>query len=305
MPIWTPEVEVDDDLASTLIHDQFPQLQAREVRRLAIGWDNTVFAVDEAWVFRFPHRRVAVDNLERELAVLPRVEAMSELPLAIPRPEHVGRPGRGFPWLFVGYARLEGREPAEVSLDGRARDALGAALGRFLRALHTVPLQADLASILDDDPMGRADMATRVPMARGRLAELDELGLWSTPASVRDLLARALRLGRPAPTVLAHGDLHHRHLLVDDRGGATAVIDWGDVCRADPSVDLPLYWSLLAPSGRAAFREAYGPIPAEGLVRARVLALGLAATLAVYAHREGMPALERESLAGLERATVD
>ena len=65
------------------------------------------------------------------------------------------------------------------------------------------------------------------------------------------------------------------------------MIDWGDMCRADPSANLPLYWSMFAPEARAAFLSAYGPVTEPGLLRARVLAIFLSATLATQAHREG------------------
>jgi len=105
--------------------------------------------------------------------------------------------------------------------------------------------------------------------------------------------------------VLVHGDLHVRHLLVDEGGALTGVIDWGDVCRADRAADLSLVWSLLPPAGRAAFLDEYGPVDEGTLLRARVLALFLCALLAVYARDERSPSLERESRAGLERALTN
>jgi hypothetical protein len=60
-------------------------------------------------------------------------------------------------------------------------------------------------------------------------------------------------------------------------------------------------WSLLPPAGREAFLAEYGAVAEQTLLRARVLALFLCATLAVYARERGMVALEREARAGLER----
>ena len=71
---------------------------------------------------------------------------------------------------------------------------------------------------------------------------------------------------------------------------------------AHPAIDLPLYWGYLPPAGRAAFHDAYGPVddePYPGTGAGRVLW----AALAEYAHDVGMPALLREVVAGLERAT--
>jgi aminoglycoside phosphotransferase (APT) family kinase protein len=79
------------------------------------------------------------------------------------------------------------------------------------------------------------------------------------------------------------------------------VIDWGDVCRADPAIDLQLVWSFLPPTQRAAFLDAYGPVSEDQLLRARVLALSLCAALAAYGHAEGITGVEREALDGLAR----
>jgi aminoglycoside phosphotransferase (APT) family kinase protein len=83
------------------------------------------------------------------------------------------------------------------------------------------------------------------------------------------------------------------------------VIDWGDVCVADPAIDLQLVWSFLPPEHRTAFLDAYGPVTEAQLVRARVLAFSLSAALAAYGHTEGRSSVEREAIAGLVRAALD
>ena len=90
-------------------------------------------------------------------------------------------------------------------------------------------------------------------------------------------------------------------------GGLSAVIDWGDLCLGDPSIDLSLYWSLLDAPARAAFREAYGTdsLSPPRLLRARVLALSLNGLLARYALDIADPALLAETLAGLDRTLAD
>jgi aminoglycoside phosphotransferase (APT) family kinase protein len=295
MAEWSAEVVVDGDLARRLIADQFPAVELRSLRLLAEGWDNTVWLADERWVFRFPRRTIALPGFERELAVLPRLARL--LPLPVPDPVFRGRPADDFPWPFFGAALIPGREVADAALDGPARARLARPLGEFLHALHGVSIDD-----LPIDPLQRADMGRRVPRTEARFAELARHGLWRSPPVVREVLEAARALPAPEAAVLAHGDLHLRHLLVGDDGAAAGVIDWGDVCRADPAIDLPLYWCLLPPAARPDFLAAYGPVDADALLRARVLALFLCATLAVYARLEHMPALEREAVGGLERA---
>ena len=62
---------------------------------------------------------------------------------------------------------------------------------------------------------------------------------------------------------------------------------------------------MLDPGGRAAFRDTYGPIPDERLVRARILALFLNAALLQYAADIGDGALREETANGLRRTMMD
>ena len=279
MPEWSAEVTVDADLARRLIAEQFPELALDSLRLLGEGWDTTVWLVDDEWAFRFPRRQYVIAGIENEMALLPQLAPL--LPLHIPNPTFRGRPAEAYRWPFYGAPFLPGRELAEAGLDESERARLAQPLANFLRTLHSLELDVELPV----DPVRRADMEYRVPATRKRLAELESLGLWSPPQIVSELLAAAERLATPAPTAVVHGDLHLRHLLVDEGGAPSAVIDWIDLSRNDPCVDLVLFWCVLPPAGRMAFLDAYGAVSEEQLLRARVLALFLCGTLAVYGHR--------------------
>jgi aminoglycoside phosphotransferase (APT) family kinase protein len=242
---WSAEITVDPELARQLIRDQFDDLPTTRLQLLGTGWDNTVYLVDEGWVFRFPRREIAVAGVEREIAVLSRLTA---LPLAIPTPRFIGIGSSRYPWPFFGARYIAGRELTEVTIDDPRREALGAALGCFLRSLHDPARLPSLEDLLPADPMGRSDMPQRVERTRERLAEIGRMGLWAIPSSAAGVLSAARDLPSVPPTVVAHGDLHVRHLLVSDDASPVGVIDWGDVCRADSSIDLSLYWSLLSPA---------------------------------------------------------
>lgn len=69
---------------------------------------------------------MALPLLEREIAVLPHLAPLVELP--IPVPTHLGRPTDAFPWPFTGsriieqVPRLDGPNSHDMSLT-RARDS--------------------------------------------------------------------------------------------------------------------------------------------------------------------------------------
>jgi aminoglycoside phosphotransferase (APT) family kinase protein len=301
MPEWDPEVVVSERLARQLLEAQFPELTVAGLRLLAEGWDNTVWLVNDDLVFRFPRRAIAIPGVEREITILPALAP--RLPAAIPTPLLIGRPTDAFAWPFFGARLVPGRELADADLTDAARLLLAPELGRFLRALHAPELLDAFGEQLPVDPNRRADMTLRVPMARERLAELERRGSWQSPPV--PWLAEAESLPPSAVSAVTHGDLHVRHALVHDDGSLAGVIDWGELGRSDPAIDLPLYWSALPPEARPAFLGAYGALDEAALLRARVLALFLSATLLLYAEVQGLPALRRESLADLERAVVD
>jgi aminoglycoside phosphotransferase (APT) family kinase protein len=298
LPDWTAELVVDEELARQLLR-QFPELALKSLRPLSEGWDYTIWVVDEIWAFRFPRRKVVVPGTLRELATLPQLAPL--LPVAVPEPVYVGRPAQRFPWPFFGSKLLPGQELGEAELRDDARIDVGRSLARFLRVLHA----ADVGHDLPTDGNRRADMSDRVPKTRAQLAELDQLGLWGRRESVDRLLDEAERLSPSSRSAVVHGDLHFRQVLVDDDARLTGVIDWVDVCRSDPAIDLSMLWSYLPSAGREAFLAEYGIVAEDQLLRARVIALSLSAALAQYGHRERFPTIEREALAGLERATTD
>ncbi|MDN3358278.1 phosphotransferase [Actinomadura sp. DC4] len=300
---WEPEHLVTADAAADLIGDQFPRLRGASVEAFATGWDNTVFLVAEQWIFRFPRRAVALPGLRREIDVLPRLAP--RLPLPVPVPEFAGRPSPAFPWPFWGARHLPGRELADAGLADGARAGAAAGLGAFLRALHDPRLVPVTGVALPRDPQSRAEPSVRSPFARERLARLTRDGVWTLDPAVERLLADGERLGPcTGAAVVSHGDLHIRHLLVDADARASGVIDWGDLCVADPAVDLSLAYAGFAGPARTALLSAYGPVGEEREVRARVLAVFLCAALAEYAAATGRETLLTEALAGLGRAVA-
>jgi len=295
---WDPEIAVDSALATRLLEEQFPDLAALPVRLLGAGWDNTVFTVGDAWVFRFPRKDVIVEHLQREIDVLPDLARL--LPVPIPVPELIGVPSDSFPWPFFGARMLPGVEVADAP--EVSREALATQLGPILRRLHSGDVLDELGGRLPENWTRRADMTLRVPKTLEKLAELDEV--WHAPDHVRALLDDALALPPPEPTAVCHGDLHFRHVLVEgDR--VTGLIDWIDLCRGDPALDLQLVWSVLPPEQRGAFWAAYGDVDAGTLLRARALAIFLNAALLDYAHHQGAAAIEREAVASLDRAASE
>ncbi|WP_236829972.1 phosphotransferase [Blastococcus sp. KM273128] len=302
VPPWAPERTVDAARAAALVGDRVPGLRGLAVVPLDAGWDNTVHLLGGSWVARFPRRASALPGFRRELAVLGRIAG--RLPLPVPAPRWVGADDDpADPWPFTVAPLLPGRELARAGVREEQRAPAAAAVGAFLAALHapaTFDLLAGIA--LPVDPLGRGTPGARSADTRAQLAALRAGGL-PVPGEVGAVLDEGERLAAPpGGPVLLHGDLHGRHLLVDDDGAAAGVIDWGDVCLGDPALDLSLAYAAFSGVARSALLAAYGPVPDERELRARCLAVRLCALLARYAADHGDAPLLAESLAGLHRA---
>lgn len=278
--VWSAEEHVDEERAGRLVRARFQEVAADEVTMVSEGWDYAVFRVDREWAFRFPRREVVVPGTEREISVLPMVA--ERLSVAVPAPVFVGPPGDDFPWPFYGARYVSGAEAT-----GRRFDA--AVLGTALRTLHAPETLAVLGEELPVDPFGRVDMDVRLP-------RLGELGV-----DAPELVAAARTLPPARHTAVCHGDLHMRQLIVESDTLA-GIVDWVDVCRSDPAVDLSVAWSSLDSADRPAFFAAYGPVGEDTRVRARVVAAFLCAMLVEWARKEQVPVVLDAAAEGLRRA---
>lgn len=292
---WRPEREITVDEATAAVREL--GLAGDSVQQVAQGWDNSVIAVDHEWLFRFPRRKIALPGVEREATHLNRLAP--HLPLPIPVPQHQGTYGDPA-WPFWGAHVLPGTELAVSPHADHA--AVAADMGRFVRALHDIPVDASLPV----DPLGRADAAKRAGRSREVLAGLHDKGLWNGDARIDDLHAAADQAG-PATSdvVTTHGDLYARHVLVDKAGQASGVIDWGDLCAAPPSVDLAFVWSALAPEHRELFWAEYGSIDDDTRLRAKTMAVNSLALVASYAHDSRLDELLSSTLTRLDTVAID
>ncbi|MFO0748947.1 MAG: phosphotransferase [Myxococcota bacterium] len=258
---WSAERVVERAQAEAIARRFVP---AATLERIGAGWDNTAWLVDGAYVFRFPRRRIAVPLLEHEVAYLGPLAA--RLPLPVTAPVFHGRDDDG--WPFAAYPFIPGHV---LALDERAPSPEAAAtLGAFVRALHESPAPAGLGG----DTLGKVDVVRRLDITRALGARYGV----EVPEDIVDLALSVPHLGRPQ--VVVHGDLDARHVLVDDAGNPTGVIDWGDLHRGDPATDLALCFSALDGMARDAFLEAYGLVwdglPTLALARFRAIHVALA-----------------------------
>lgn len=280
MAIWSTEQAVTPAQAIRLIAEHFPKLAPVHVSPFGEGWDNSAFRVNGRYVFRFPRRAIAADLLEIEHRVLLKLEPRVTLP--VPAPQYLGHSTPAYPWPFSGYRMLEGRTACSLDLTDAQRTALAEPLARFLSSLHSISDETALAWGALPDRIGKLDMARRIPMAFENMQKLRRLRLPVDTQRLYEFLEQTDAMYAPRRAALVHGDFYIRHILIGENGALCGVIDWGDVHRGDPAVDLTIAHSFLPPSAHAAFRAAYGPISEAAWGAARFRALYHSTYLVLY-----------------------
>lgn len=282
---WKAQQTIDPNLALEIIDDQFPELCAEKIQLLGVGWDNTAYLVNDAFVFRFPRREIAVPLLTHELCMLPKIS--DSLPLPIPKPEWSGTAAKGYTWPFIGYRMLAGKTACRLELSDSERSSIAAPLAQFLRALHSIPLSVAQSCNLPKDTLGKLDIVRLTPLIKKSLNEMELLGLLENKKQLLDLLDSLQNVRTPLSTVIVHGDFYARHLLLDEDRQAAGVIDWGDIHVGDPAVDISIAHSFLPIAAQEKFRNIYGEISEETWELARLRALYSSPLLVLYGTHSG------------------
>lgn len=228
-PVWTPEIEVGEELARRLIASQFPEFAGATIRRIGNGWDNAAFLIDDRLIFRFPQRAFAAPLIEREIEFMPAIAERLAIP--VPNPIYPGVAQFDYPWRFAGYRLVPGVTACGRQLNPEERRRFAEDLAGFLRVLHDIDVDS-FHTALPADTIGKLD-----PL---RL-KVDE-----EPLSGKH--------------VVVHGDLYARHLVLDEQNRLSGVIDWGDLHCGHPAVDLSVVHMMVPPRDHGIFLDAYGSV---------------------------------------------
>jgi aminoglycoside phosphotransferase (APT) family kinase protein len=270
------EVVLSPGLVRALLADQHPDLAGLKVAAEPFeGFDMAVFRLGEDLAVRLPRHRAAVGSLEAELRWVAALSGHWTFPTQ--RVLRTGGPGSGLPWRWAVTSSLPGDLAADRPLSASAAPAVGRALAEIHR-----PAPADAPFNSEQS----VRLAEREPVLREAVARLPTLGasrgLAFSPDASAALWARALAAPAPTTLVWMHADLHPFNVISRD-GAFGGIIDWSDVSRGDPAVDLGFARLLFPAAAMPAVHHAYGGVDEATAARALGVGLAKAATLATVA----------------------
>ncbi|MCB9155999.1 MAG: phosphotransferase [Caldilineaceae bacterium] len=267
------------------------------------GWGSRVWVGDE-YVVRLSNGQFR-DSFRHEATVV-NLLAGSEVPHA----RHLGHgDGPDGPWCVS--ARLPGRtlHDAWPDADAPTRRAMIESLGVALRALHRVPVPADLMPPwLADALAGKPRVSFHPPVVSAALGQVEVVRRrpgCDAPllAHVADWVRERLPLFAADELVLVHADLHGSNILVD-QGRVTGLVDFAEAVAqpADVELDTILRWCAKSnayppvPDGRGLdantltdvprwLRGAYPELFEREHLRERLLFYDMQREIALYAHQ--------------------
>jgi aminoglycoside phosphotransferase (APT) family kinase protein len=267
------EVAISRELVRRLLVEQHPDLADREIAEPDEGFDMAVFRLGDDLAVRLPRHRGSVGSLESEIRWVGMLGSRWTFPTQ--RIERTGMPGAGYPWLWAVTSWLPGELAADRPLDPSAARPLG-------RALAEVHQPAPEHAPFNSEQSVR--LAEREPVLRRVLPRLSAVGAslgFALDRSAADAMwRRALAAPDTAVRVWIHADLHPFNVISRD-GQFGGIIDWSDISRGDPAVDLGYLRLLLPATAIPAAHDGYGGVDEATAARARGIGLVKAATLAV------------------------
>jgi aminoglycoside phosphotransferase (APT) family kinase protein len=267
------EIPLSRGLVRRLLVEQHPDLADRDIGHPAEGFNMAVFRLGDDLAVRLPRHRGSVGPLEAEIRWIGLLGRQWTFPMQ--RIERVGRPSTDYPWCWAVTSWLPGELAADRPLDASAARPLGQALAEVHRpAPDDAPFNSEQSvRLVAREPVLRRVLPQlpAVGAARGLAVDLDAAAaIWAGALAVPD----------DAPRVWIHGDLHPFN-VISLNGQFGGIIDWSDIARGDPAVDLGYLRLLLPAAAMPTAHDGYGGVDDATAARARGIGLWKAATLAL------------------------
>ncbi len=257
---WKQTIEIDEKKAQKLIELQH-SIKISTIHLLDAGWDNLVYLVNDAIIFRFPRREFGLDCMENEIALLPYIASQVSFPLSAPK--WIGQPSDLYPHPFAGYSIIPGKAVSDVSQSLIANTTFATTLASWLSELHAIPVTEHYARLIKGEQGWRYDVPHRVSRCKENLARYENyfLQMGFDKRLLLEVIAKLPELTfKEDKQSYLHADLYSRHVVMNSETVTpTGLIDWGDTHIGHPGIDLAV-GMIFTEEAFQHFLNAYGNV---------------------------------------------
>jgi aminoglycoside 2''-phosphotransferase len=229
------EHDVSIEEARADIKSNFPDLDISTIEPAGAGFTNVAFLVNSEYIFRFAKRIRASSQISMETKILPQLESNLDLP--IPHIEYSGvRTVNGF--KFMGYKKIDGQELQKEkyeALDKPHQDEVISKIASFINTMHSFPIeQAQKAGVEIKDY--KAHYLKEFEVVKEKVFPLiNEQTQKQLGAIFEEYLSDEKNFDY-LPSLM-HGEIGPKHILTDEEGSITGIIDFGDMHIGDPDFE--------------------------------------------------------------------
>lgn len=245
-------VEINANLASSLIRKQFPQWAHLPIKPVEKGgYDNYTFHLGSEMSIRIPRDEGHSPQVEKEAYWLPKIAPHLSIPIPVPIAK--GRPDENYPFFWSINKWIEGDTLIYSNIENINEFALE--LSGFLKELQSI-------DTLEGPPGGEHNYYRGCPLSRYQFNEwtltaLDTLGNLVDKEKCLRIWNRAISTEWTREPVWIHGDVAPGNHLVSN-GKLSAVIDFGIMAIGDPAADIVMAWTFFDDKSRKAFLNSMG-----------------------------------------------
>jgi aminoglycoside 2''-phosphotransferase len=211
-----------------------PGLEIRSLRTNDEGLMNDVVIVNEDTVYRFAKNDQAAESLQTELYILDVLRP--HVRVSIPEPFYRSADAMAYPLLY-GETLTRDRW---LALDEPTRQAVAEQLGRFLQAMHNLPLTDEVRAAIPPTaaPCRRDDWLNLRDRVREQVYPLLLTHQRQWAERLFDHALEDEHTFEYTP-LLVHGDLGPYHIVFDAMTRrVSSIIDFGTAGLGDPATDL-------------------------------------------------------------------
>lgn len=263
--VWDKTTQISGDVVAELLKSQF-SIDIKEKQLLGEGFDNTAYLINNEWVFRFPHRAQALICMENEILILPYLA--KKLSFSLSSPTLIGHACAGYPYPFAGYKILSGELLSKFQVPLVDNVVFAKKLGSWLQELHDLPVLNEHVEQLKGEHQWRLDVENRTQRVQEFMTQYAQY--FTLHGFDCDKLITIMHNFKNLNTqcrqkCYLHGDLYAKHIIVDQAGLPSGLIDWGDVHIGHPGIDIAVGIMIFTEQCLKSFLQAYQKIDSTTL----------------------------------------